>query len=582
MDTALALPDTRPRIPAEARLSRRRYAVISMVYGLLFFACFESGSTFSWALEGSLWYPAAGLRWAVLLLSGLRFLPGIIAAEILAIALYGSLHPGTHYYDSWLVILVGLTPMLYGVLTALFIRWTSLDLRLKLSRDVAWLGAGTVMISLLASVLGRLLFCVTGVLPWQAFLPTAVSFWIGDMIGMFMITPLALVFFRRPLIAWFLGNTDPPLRPLFPSLPWRTLILDFSMVWATMLLLRGLSRWAASPADHLYTYLIFLPLLWIAFRRGLVGAVVGVFAVTSGASWFIRKPMTSLELFDLQVLIISLALTALLVGAAVSSQRRAQRQLRRHNRELREVKAQLEKRNCELESRRAEMSAFFRSVSHDLRNPLVTIGTFVGRLKKELETPEEGADAAKSLETIHRATDTLNRLLDGFVEFSRATQPLHQSPDQNLTEIAHRAVAALAPRFAEHRTQLEVAPDLPTVTGDRALLLQLFLHLIDNAAKFSSGNEQPRVEVGWRPQGEEQVIYVRDNGRGIDRRYHKKIFEIFDQLDHTSDGTGMGLPVVKRIVEEHGGRIWVESEGLGKGATIFFTLPSSPHGSVNR
>ena len=99
-------------------------------------------------------------------------------------------------------------------------------------------------------------------------------------------------------------------------------------------------------------------------------------------------------------------------------------------------------------------------------------------------------------------------------------------------------------------------------------------NLLDNAIKFMGEQPNPRVKVGGWQDGEAPVCFVRDNGMGIDPRYSRKVFELFDQLDQKADGTGIGLALVRRIVEVHGGRIWVESDGVGHGSTFYFTLPS--------
>ncbi len=115
---------------------------------------------------------------------------------------------------------------------------------------------------------------------------------------------------------------------------------------------------------------------------------------------------------------------------------------------------------------------------------------------------------------------------------------------------------------------------MPVVFGDRLRLLEVLQNLIDNAVKYSGDQAKPRVEIGSRPDGNETVYYVRDNGIGIDARYHEKVFGLFDQLNPKVEGSGVGLSLVKRIVEVHGGRIWVESEGAGHGTTFCFTIPA--------
>jgi signal transduction histidine kinase len=143
-----------------------------------------------------------------------------------------------------------------------------------------------------------------------------------------------------------------------------------------------------------------------------------------------------------------------------------------------------------------------------------------------------------------------------------------------LAALARQAVTLLHGRLRAAGVRVEIQPDLPTVRGDRTRLLEVLQNLIENAVKFRSGQGEPVVEVGRRPGGDgPPVFFVRDNGVGIDPRYHDRVFALFERLDPRVEGTGVGLALVKRIVEVHGGRVWVESEGAGKGATFCFTLP---------
>ena len=111
--------------------------------------------------------------------------------------------------------------------------------------------------------------------------------------------------------------------------------------------------------------------------------------------------------------------------------------------------------------------------------------------------------------------------------------------------------------------------------GDRARLVEVLQNLVDNAAKFMGDQKHPRVEIGMREQAGERVFFVRDNGIGIDPRFRERVFGLFEKLDPDSEGSGVGLALIKRIVDQHHGRVWVESEGKGKGTTVCFTLPDA-------
>jgi two-component system, LuxR family, sensor kinase FixL len=154
------------------------------------------------------------------------------------------------------------------------------------------------------------------------------------------------------------------------------------------------------------------------------------------------------------------------------------------------------------------------------------------------------------------------------------------SEDVDLLQLVRQALVALDALLREKDISVQISPELPTVHGDRVRLRQVFENLIENAAIYTAEQEQPVIEIGMRREGDQQVIYVRDNGPGIDPRYHHRIFELFEKLDPGTQGPGIGLALVRRIVEVHGGRIWVESDGQGQGSTFYFTLPGAsdePH-----
>jgi len=138
--------------------------------------------------------------------------------------------------------------------------------------------------------------------------------------------------------------------------------------------------------------------------------------------------------------------------------------------------------------------------------------------------------------------------------------------------LAHEAVELVEGRINERSVEVQIQDEMPTQNGDRRRLLEVYQNLIDNAVKFMGDQTNPCIEIGAENGDEDIVFFVRDNGEGIDLRYHDNVFGLFNQLDNNIEGTGIGLTLVKRIIETNGGRIWVESEGLGTGATFFFTL----------
>jgi signal transduction histidine kinase len=170
----------------------------------------------------------------------------------------------------------------------------------------------------------------------------------------------------------------------------------------------------------------------------------------------------------------------------------------------------------------------------------------------------------------------MQRLLNELLELSRIGRLMNESQPVPFGELAHEVLELVQGHIMERGVTVHIQNDLPTVFGDRHRLVEVLQNLIDNAAKFMGNQKEPHIEIGQH--GEEEgkpKFYVRDNGLGIQPEHHERIFGLFNKLDIKTDGTGIGLSIVKRIIEVHGGRIWVESE-VGKGSTFFFTLPTKP------
>ena len=244
------------------------------------------------------------------------------------------------------------------------------------------------------------------------------------------------------------------------------------------------------------------------------------------------------------------------------------REIQRLNEELEERVAI---RTAELEAANRDLEAFSYSVSHDLRAPLRAINGYAKILLEE-ETGGLDQDGQLALRRIAASARRMDGLIDGLLTLSRlgrrptrvqtvATRPiLREALDEVGLELGRQGVEV-------------VVGDLPDCRADPALLRQIFVNLIGNAAKFSRDRSPARIEVGCRSIDGEQVWYVRDNGIGFDMNHAPKIFEVFRRLRGAEEyeGTGVGLAIVDRIVRLHGGRVWTEAVPEA-GATFYFTL----------
>jgi PAS domain S-box-containing protein len=225
----------------------------------------------------------------------------------------------------------------------------------------------------------------------------------------------------------------------------------------------------------------------------------------------------------------------------------------------------------DLQKKDDELTRFTTAVLHDLRSPLVTIQTFRGFLERDIRSRDEER-IEKDLGYIRGAADRIGCLFDELQLLSRVGVVIHPSQDAPLQAIVQEALDLVAGRISERKVRVDITEEPVILWGDQMRLVEVFQNLVDNAAKFMGDEPAPRVEIGVEQAGEDMVLYVRDNGIGIDPNMQAGIFGLFQKLDPETEGTGIGLALVKRIVELHGGRIWVESEGAGKGTTVRFTL----------
>lgn len=170
----------------------------------------------------------------------------------------------------------------------------------------------------------------------------------------------------------------------------------------------------------------------------------------------------------------------------------------------------------------------------------------------------------------------MSRLLDELLQLSRIGRMMNPPEKIPLTDLARQAADLVAGHLTTRGVELTIEPGMPVVYGDRLRLLEVYQNLIENAVKFMGTQQAARVEMGARLDEGAALCWVRDNGMGIAPIHHEKIFGLFNRLDATTEGTRIGLALVKRIVEVHGGRIWVESEGQEQGSTFLFTLPPFP------
>jgi signal transduction histidine kinase len=224
-----------------------------------------------------------------------------------------------------------------------------------------------------------------------------------------------------------------------------------------------------------------------------------------------------------------------------------------------------------LRKKNSELEHFICRVSHDLKSPLVTIQAYLVYLEHDLVVSDH-TQQKRDINYIRGAADNMEKVLDAMQEMLRPSRATDSAVPVRLGELVDEAVSAVAGYLAANHVKISKLSDSIILCSDRSRLVAIWQNLLENACKFMGDQVEPRIEIGVETREKVPVFFVRDNGIGIEPRYTEKIFYQFDKIDPKSTGNGLGLAIVKWIVEMHGGRIWIESEGLGKGSTFCFTL----------
>ena len=255
------------------------------------------------------------------------------------------------------------------------------------------------------------------------------------------------------------------------------------------------------------------------------------------------------------------------IGQLASAFNRMADQLEESSRQKQQFIEQLEQKNMELER-------FTYTVSHELKSPLVTVNGFLGLLSRDLEE-QHSERVARDMQQIESAVGTMSRQLEDLLELSRVGHVVSPPQIFDFNTVCREAVGNLQGAVSESGAQVEIEENEFDIHADRERVMEIFQNLIENAIKFSSPLGKPHVVISAEPVGDMLRCRVCDNGPGIDPQYHDKVFELFDRLDNSVPGTGIGLALVKRIVEIHGGAIWIEPNDGRTGVSFVFDLPAT-------
>jgi signal transduction histidine kinase len=487
-------------------------------------------------------WPAAGIALAVLRVLGYRVWPGIVIGAFLS--QWTSNEPATTACG----IACGST------LAALAGNWAlthivDFDDALERFKDaLGLLVFAAVFSALLGATIGTASVCASGIRPWTDAISLWEQWWLGDAMGDVVVTPLLLVWItsrrRQTWTGWKMAE----------ALALSTVL--FGVGW------RSFAGLVTSRSTQ-HAYPVFPVVVWAALRFGPLGAtmatflfsVIGIIGAIFGFGPFEQATLSE-SLTVLQMFMAVVATTGLLLAAAMSERALAQELLRDSDRRKDE---------------------FMATLAHELRNPLSPISNATQLIRLKNATDPEIRELT---EIIERQVHQMTRLVEDLLDISRITRGTLELRKElvELATVVHNAVETARPIIEAQSQDLCVTlPSQPIrLEGDPIRLSQVFSNLLNNSSKFTP--PAGRIEVFATSRESAVVVTVRDNGVGIPAVELSRIFEIFAQVDHSGwkshNGLGIGLALVKRLVEMHGGSIEVDSHGPGRGSEFRVHLPA--------
>lgn len=221
----------------------------------------------------------------------------------------------------------------------------------------------------------------------------------------------------------------------------------------------------------------------------------------------------------------------------------------------------------------SELDHFIYTVSHDLKSPLVTLQGFASLLDHDLRAGRTDR-LAEFVEQIKGGVAQMARLIDDLLALSRVGRITRPPQAVDLADLSRKILRLHQSELDRGQIETEVQDDIPVVRVDKERIADVIERLISNAIHYGCTHASPRIRIGGLTTAGEARFFVSDNGPGIPDRYHQKIFDLFERLDSRVEGTGAGLAIVKRSLETHGGRAWVESTP-GQGATFWLAFPGN-------
>lgn len=499
------------------------------------------------------WNPPPGASLAVLLQFGLRYAPWLPAAAMVADLIVRGL-PSSFAIAAGSALAIGAG---YTVAALVLRRYCQFDAALARLRDVVALLAVAVVASLAVAATSVGLFTLGGHVSSADFASAALRFWVGDFIGIATLTPLLLRIANRSAIAPSAGAGG--LETAAQAL---SIVLALWVVFGV-----------ESTDEFKFFYLLFLPIIWIALRRGLDGAAVAVLAMQVGLLWLAeQRGFGATTVTEFQILLAVLATTGLLIGAVVSARWRT-------DQALRDSEGRLRQRQAELAhvSRLTMMGGMASALAHELNQPLTAIRAYARAFQVMLRRqPPDVAGALANMDDAVRQADHAGEIIRRLRDFLRRGEVLmERAPIQPIILEMIEFVAAEA-RQRGIGLRAEIAPGLPEAMIDRVQIGQVLLNLLRNAIDAMAAAERATGSVAVLASAADPgsiEVTVADDGTGIAAEVRETLFKPF--TTSKAEGMGLGLAICQSIVEAHGGRLRLDRSD-DRGTVFKFTVPTAP------
>jgi signal transduction histidine kinase len=485
------------------------------------------------------WNPGTGLSFALVLLFGRRMIPFVFAGVLLSDLVHRPLPL------PWLLELAAALLIAGGYATALLALMhprLRFDAALSSMRDLALLMVAAVVSAAVVACGYVGLAIAAGLLPPADFASATLRYWVGDVIGIIVVTPFTLLALtRRRMLPMSLENA-----------------LQFAAIFVALALVLGYT----DERQFQLFYVLFLPIVWMAVRSGSEGVTVGILVTQLGLIvGFILFPEEASDVTAFQALMLVLAVTGLIAGELVTERRRTETQLR------------LQQDSLSRLARLGSMGELAAAIAHELNQPLMAAGTYTRLLNDAIAAGD--ADAATVAQTAQKAVAQVERAAE-VVRRLRALVRLDRSNRAPVAveRIVKETLALCQPELDRIHAgaRILVAADLPPVLVDLLQIEQALLNLVRNSIEAigSTGQADGVITIAAVPEGADFVeVRVSDTGPGFPSSLAEGAFL---PLSSTKpEGLGFGLPLCKSIIEAHGGRLWLG--GRAGGAAVHFTLP---------